>query len=232
MPFRFFRRVKIVPGVTLNFSKRGASVSLGIPGAKMTLGTSGATATVGLPGTGLFYTKRLRRGSSRPRSKAFRSSDFTDKEIRQTARQLEAQHQIEENRKEIDREESEYEALLNLWRDLPSIPTAAEIDAALRMQKFATDLQPPSPPGLAEEKRSLIKSIQDDLSSKFPWRIMPKLFAESKAKMLAEAQWNSRKTETERRYKEDGKEYESRLGEARAAWRAEENARIEKLQSS
>ncbi|MFP6685711.1 MAG: DUF4236 domain-containing protein [Polyangiaceae bacterium] len=59
MGFRFWRRIKILPGVTLNLSKSGASVSLGPRGAKFTVGPSGARATAGISGTGLFYTKKL-----------------------------------------------------------------------------------------------------------------------------------------------------------------------------
>lgn len=57
MSFRFFRRVRIAPGITLNLSKRGVSVSMGPRGAKYTVGSRGTRATMGLPGTGLFYTK-------------------------------------------------------------------------------------------------------------------------------------------------------------------------------
>jgi len=57
MSFRFWRRVKILPGVTLNLSKTGGSLSLGPRGAKLTLGPHGKRTTVGIPGTGLFYTK-------------------------------------------------------------------------------------------------------------------------------------------------------------------------------
>lgn len=56
MGFRFFKRLNILPGVQLNLSKGGGSVSVGPRGAKMTLGTSGGRVTFGLPGTGLFYT--------------------------------------------------------------------------------------------------------------------------------------------------------------------------------
>jgi tetratricopeptide (TPR) repeat protein len=56
MGFRFFKRMNILPGVTLNLSKGGGSVSIGPQGAKLTFGTSGARATFGIPGTGLFYT--------------------------------------------------------------------------------------------------------------------------------------------------------------------------------
>ncbi len=68
MAFRFWRRIKIAPGVTLNLSKSGGSLSFGPRGAKFTIGPRGKRATVGIPGTGLFYTttgKASRRGSSR-----------------------------------------------------------------------------------------------------------------------------------------------------------------------
>ncbi len=56
MGFRFWRRIKIAPGLTLNFSKSGVSVSFGPRGARFTIGPRGRRATVGIPGTGLFYT--------------------------------------------------------------------------------------------------------------------------------------------------------------------------------
>jgi len=62
MPLRFWRRVRIAPGVTINLGKRGASVSVGPRGAKTTVGRSGVRQTVGLPGSGLFVTRQLRRG--------------------------------------------------------------------------------------------------------------------------------------------------------------------------
>lgn len=57
MGFRFFKRLNILPGVQLNLSKSGGSMSIGPHGAKLTLGTSGGHVTLGVPGTGLFYTK-------------------------------------------------------------------------------------------------------------------------------------------------------------------------------
>lgn len=56
MGFRFFRRIRIAPGLTVNLSKSGASLSIGPRGAKYTIGPRGSRTTVGLPGTGLFYT--------------------------------------------------------------------------------------------------------------------------------------------------------------------------------
>lgn len=57
MSLRFYRRVHVLPGVRVNLSMRGASVSFGHRGAWYTMGANGRrTATLGWPGTGLRYT--------------------------------------------------------------------------------------------------------------------------------------------------------------------------------
>ena len=56
--FRFFRRVHVAPGMTVNLSKSGPSLSLGVRGAHVTLSNSGVRKTVGLPGSGCFYTSK------------------------------------------------------------------------------------------------------------------------------------------------------------------------------
>jgi hypothetical protein len=56
MGLRFNRRVRLIPGLTLNFSKRGISTSIGVRGAKVTLGHGEVRRTIGLPGTGLSHT--------------------------------------------------------------------------------------------------------------------------------------------------------------------------------
>jgi len=70
MGFRFWQRVRLAPGVTVNLSKSMASLSVGPRGAAYTISPRGNRATVGLPGTGLFYTvhdrKRSGRGGSAP----------------------------------------------------------------------------------------------------------------------------------------------------------------------
>jgi tetratricopeptide (TPR) repeat protein len=65
MAFRFWRRIRLAPGITLNLSKSTASLSLGPPGAKYTISPRGNRATAGLPGTGLFYTVHDRKRSGR-----------------------------------------------------------------------------------------------------------------------------------------------------------------------
>ncbi len=53
---RYRRRLRIAPGLTVNLSKRSASVSVGVRGAHVTFGRHGRRATIGLPGTGLSAT--------------------------------------------------------------------------------------------------------------------------------------------------------------------------------
>jgi hypothetical protein len=56
--FRFYRRVHLFPGVSVNLSRSGPSLSVGVRGAHVTVGPGRITKTVGLPGTGIFYTSR------------------------------------------------------------------------------------------------------------------------------------------------------------------------------
>ncbi|HKD69630.1 MAG TPA: DUF4236 domain-containing protein [Candidatus Binataceae bacterium] len=54
--FRFYRRLKIFPGLSVNISKSGPSLSVGVRGAHMTVGRRGIRKSVGIPGTGIYYT--------------------------------------------------------------------------------------------------------------------------------------------------------------------------------
>ena len=57
MGLRFQRRLKIFPGVRLNFSKSGISTSIGTKGAWVTFGKKGTRTTIGIPGSGISYTE-------------------------------------------------------------------------------------------------------------------------------------------------------------------------------
>ena len=60
MGFRFQRRIRLLPGIRLNLSKGGISMSLGRRGAWATFGRGRQRTSVGLPGTGLSYTETSR----------------------------------------------------------------------------------------------------------------------------------------------------------------------------
>ena len=57
---RFYRRIRIVPGVWLNFSKSGMSITIGVPGFHLTFGRHDVTMSSGIPGTGLSVRRRMR----------------------------------------------------------------------------------------------------------------------------------------------------------------------------
>ena len=57
MGFRFRRSIGILPGVRLNLSRSGPSVSIGARGFHYTVGSKGSRVTAGLPGTGLSWTQ-------------------------------------------------------------------------------------------------------------------------------------------------------------------------------
>ena len=59
MGWRFQKRKKLLPGLTLNLGKRSASVSVG-RGARASAGTRGLGASISLLGTGLSYVRRRR----------------------------------------------------------------------------------------------------------------------------------------------------------------------------
>jgi hypothetical protein len=62
MGFRFRRTIRLAPGIRVNLSKSGASLSLGRRGATLNFNGRGTKATVGLPGSGLSYSTMLKSG--------------------------------------------------------------------------------------------------------------------------------------------------------------------------
>lgn len=66
MALRFRRSVKLAPGLRLNFSGSGTSVTLGPRGASVSFGSRGAFLNSGIPGTGLYSRSRLGNAPSKP----------------------------------------------------------------------------------------------------------------------------------------------------------------------
>ena len=59
MPFRFRRTFKILPGVKINLSKGGMSVTVGPRGYHLNFGKQGIRQTIDFPGAGLSHTSYL-----------------------------------------------------------------------------------------------------------------------------------------------------------------------------
>lgn len=64
MGFRLFRRIRVTPGIRINLSKGGLSLSGGVRGARVTVGRRGVRGTAGVPGTGVSYTETSGGGGS------------------------------------------------------------------------------------------------------------------------------------------------------------------------
>lgn len=62
MGLRLRKSIKVLPGLKLNLSKSGVSVTAGRRGACVNLSSRGTRATVGLPGTGISYSAKVGGG--------------------------------------------------------------------------------------------------------------------------------------------------------------------------
>ena len=76
MGFRFSHRVSILPGLKLNFSGSGVSLSAGVPGAHLNFGSRGAFASVGIPGSGISYRQRVGGGRAATTAPAWSPEQF------------------------------------------------------------------------------------------------------------------------------------------------------------
>ncbi|MBN8890405.1 MAG: hypothetical protein ABS99_06070 [Acetobacteraceae bacterium SCN 69-10] len=56
MGLRLRKSIRLLPGLRVNLSKSGASVSVGGRGFTTNFGRNGARTTIGLPGSGVSYT--------------------------------------------------------------------------------------------------------------------------------------------------------------------------------
>ncbi|WP_194756678.1 DUF4236 domain-containing protein [Aliidiomarina indica] len=152
MAFRFHRRVRILPGVRLNFSKSGVSASAGIRGASITAGKRGVWSNVGAPGTGLSYRSRLDKSPAHQRRVAreqqrsqneskisvqltlddrgqllFRGPDgqAVDKSIERQLWQQQSESIYTFLQNELERINDDNELLLNIHHDTPALSTEA-----------------------------------------------------------------------------------------------------------
>jgi len=94
MPIRFRRSFKIFPGVKVNVSKGGVSVSVGRPGATLNFSKQGVRQTIGLPGSGVSQTPYLFKNDSKS-DKEKDKDDDKDKESERT------DHEEEEEEREV-----------------------------------------------------------------------------------------------------------------------------------
>ncbi len=71
MGLNFRKSISILPGVKLNLSKGGASISGGVKGLRKSINTKGqVTTTASIPGTGIYYTDKKKLGGSKTKAKS------------------------------------------------------------------------------------------------------------------------------------------------------------------
>lgn len=134
MSLRFWQRVRLAPGVTLNLSKSTASLSFGPQGAKYTISPRGNRATVGLPGSGLFYTIHDRKGQrARPATTDKLSLGF----FRRLVTPLEEQNLVDGMRLLSQGDQGSALAALEKAKDIPDAAWMAGM-MRLRQEDFAT----------------------------------------------------------------------------------------------
>ncbi|RKH54863.1 DUF4236 domain-containing protein [Corallococcus llansteffanensis] len=133
MGFRFRRSVKLMPGVRLNVGLRQSSLSVGVKGARLNLSSKGMRTS----------------GSSRARNTTGRSVRQIEAQQRRAEREMLRAHAEHHALKE----EQDNVALVNCWREMPTIPADAEYSAALSERPFEGPA--PLPPDEAHERQQL-----------------------------------------------------------------------------
>ena len=65
MAWKYRKRIKIAPGVTINVSRSGISTTIGTKGASVNIGKNGTYLNTGIPGTGIYDRQRIGGGTNR-----------------------------------------------------------------------------------------------------------------------------------------------------------------------
>jgi hypothetical protein len=95
MPVRIRKTFTLFPGVKVNLSKGGMSISVGRKGFTLNFSKRGVRQTTGLPGSGISHTSYLFKNDDdedkKESEKEQRSSEADDKPKRRTKRSLKEQ---------------------------------------------------------------------------------------------------------------------------------------------
>lgn len=122
MGLRFYRRFKILPGLSLNLSGSGISASFGPRGAKMTVGPRGVFGSLGIPGTGLSYREKL--DSKANRSTRARSAPPPLDTSKLTPEALEVMQAVVDGKDGVTKSLNTGDAVLSYWEKIKALPGA------------------------------------------------------------------------------------------------------------
>lgn len=99
MGLNFRKSINLIPGVKLNLSKSGASISTGVKGLRKSINTKGqVTTTASIPGTGIYYTDKKslfgdKKKDSKKKSEKKTEKESTKKTTKKTAKKEETAEQ-------------------------------------------------------------------------------------------------------------------------------------------
>lgn len=157
MSFRFWRRIRLAPGITLNLSKSTASLSLGPRGAKYTISPRGNRFTAGLPGTGLFYTLHDAGDGRRSRKPPVRKRDRLNLGFFQRLTTPARERSFVEGLRELN--EGRQQSALAALERAAELPDAVWLAGILRLQQE----------DLVTARRHLTRALEElsDLGSLF-----------------------------------------------------------------
>ncbi|MEN2399938.1 DUF4236 domain-containing protein [Flavobacterium sp. MC2016-06] len=78
MAWSFRKRIKVIPGVHLNFSKSGITTSIGVKGANMTFGKSGTYLNTSVPVLGINNRQKLSGFDRNPEPEIYNPQSITE----------------------------------------------------------------------------------------------------------------------------------------------------------
>lgn len=157
MAFRFRKSFKLAPGVRVNVSKRGASLSLGGRGFTTNLSSRGVRQTFSIPGTGMSWSKTHgTSATARPRASA---------EIARAQREARYQEAL----REAEAAESQIRDIVDAWRQMPDIPDRAAFEMALQLRPYSPTPEPLLP-DMSIEERKVRKGVQRESAAQHSLR--------------------------------------------------------------
>lgn len=83
MAWNYRKRIKIFPGIHLNFSKSGISTSIGPKGAKVNFGPKGSYLYTNIPGTGLYSRQKLVSNDNKENKQPSQRQEVNESEKRE-----------------------------------------------------------------------------------------------------------------------------------------------------
>jgi hypothetical protein len=164
MGFRFRKSVKIAPGVKINLSKSGGSLSLGTRGATVNIGSRGVRSTYSIPGTGISYVTQTFADKNAKSNSSNSSNRSAYKEFLKQQKEEEKQRLLKKAEEGHKLFQAKIDSLVSILRNREKQPFNWESSTTLR-----GDYQPEiyEPSGFKEpEKNFSEETLRQEIRGK------------------------------------------------------------------